>query len=283
MPPVVAAQGYVQKMVTRLAEPVAYALPLDDALIAMDGWLGGKLRLTWLGEIRCQGCAQPTRRSFAQGYCYACFRRLAACDLCVMSPDRCHYHEGTCREPAWGERHCLQPHLVYLANTSGLKVGLTREKQLPTRWIDQGAAQALPILACQSRRLAGLLEKCIGEQVSDRTHWQRMLKGPPEPLDLPATRDRLPGELWPRLLAVARDAGEPAPLRLAPAAVTSILYPVARYPDKVKALNLEKTPVVEGRLQGIKGQYLLLDSGVLNLRKYTGYHLRLQLLEGRES
>ena len=51
----------------------------------------------------------------------------------------------------------------------------------------------------------------------------------------------------------------------------NIEFPVENYPEKVKSLNFDKTPEVEGVLQGIKGQYLILDIGVLNIRKFGGY------------
>jgi hypothetical protein len=50
---------------------------------------------------------------------------------------------------------------------------------------------------------------------------------------------------------------------------------VIKYPTKVVSLNFDKTPVISGVLEGIKGQYLLLDVGVLNIRKFSSYNLTL--------
>ena len=58
--------------------------------------------------------------------------------------------------------------------------------------------------------------------------------------------------------------------------VPKLVYPVEQYPEKVKSHNLDKTPVIRGKLQGIKGQYLILDTGVINIRKYSGYELRIR-------
>ena len=130
-------------------DPVGYGLNfVDQDDFPLNPYIGQRLTLKWHGEIKCQHCGRASKKSFSQGYCYPCSQRLAQCDLCVMSPERCHYDKGTCREPAWGEEFCMQSHIVYLANSSGIKVGITRPSQLPTRWLDQGAVQALPHHAC---------------------------------------------------------------------------------------------------------------------------------------
>ncbi|MEC9340326.1 MAG: DUF2797 domain-containing protein, partial [Pseudomonadota bacterium] len=254
----------------------AYALPLDGAPHPLNRCLGAELQLAFDGEVFCTACGRKTTKSFNQGYCYPCFRSLAACDICIVRPERCHYADGTCREPEWGASHCMQPHVVYLALSSGLKVGITRQGQIPTRWIDQGAVRALPILATASRHLAGLVEVALAEYVSDKTSWQRMLKGDPEPLDLVDECRRLLDRTRTRIDAL-NETFRGGIRYLPDARVTAIDYPVMRYPDRVKALNLDKTPVVRGRLIGIKGQYLILDSGVLNVRKFTGYRVALQV------
>ena len=56
----------------------------------------------------------------------------------------------------------------------------------------------------------------------------------------------------------------------------NIRYPVLQYPDKVKSINLDKTPEFSGQLLGIKGQYWMLDGDrVINMRKYAGYELSI--------
>jgi hypothetical protein len=219
-------------------------------------------------------CGRATKKSFAQGHCYPCFKKLAQCDTCIMKPELCHFFEGTCREPDWAERHCFQPHVVYLANASGLKVGITRASQMPTRWLDQGAVQALPILEVDTRQQSGFVEVLFKEEVSDRTNWRAMLKGSTELIDLAAERDRLLDRLESGLANLRERFGADA-IRVLDESPLSFDYPVLEFPAKVVSHNLDKNPRVDGTLLGIKGQYLILDSGVINLRKFTGYEVRV--------
>ncbi|HEY5141320.1 MAG TPA: DUF2797 domain-containing protein, partial [Methylococcales bacterium] len=175
-------QGPLKKMHTRLDSPVQYDLPLGDQSIVLNPLIGKPIKLTYTGHIFCVHCNRSIKKSFNQGYCYPCFIALAQCDMCIMKPETCHYEAGTCREPDWGLAFCFQPHIVYLANSSGIKVGITRKTQIPTRWLDQGAVQALPVFKVQSRYAAGLIEVAIAKHVSDKTSWQQMLKNHGEPI-----------------------------------------------------------------------------------------------------
>ncbi|MCH4561527.1 DUF2797 domain-containing protein [Halomonas sp. EGI 63088] len=253
-------------------EVARYTLRAGEHRFDLNARLGRPLALEWTGAIACTHCGRATRKSFGQGYCYPCFKKLAQCDTCIMKPELCHYFEGTCREPEWGERHCFQPHVVYLANASGLKVGITRRTQIPTRWLDQGAVQALPVLEVDSRQQSGFVEVLFKEEVSDRTNWRAMLKGETERMDLAAERDRLLARLESGLANLRERFGADAirPLDEAPVAFE---YPVLEFPAKVVSHNFDKHPLVTGILLGLKGQYLILDSGVINLRKFTGYEV----------
>lgn len=268
-------QGAMRKMHVELNAPVQYAFRLDEQRLPVNPLLGQHLQIEFLGAIHCQHCGRKTKKSFSQGYCYPCFTKLAQCDSCIMSPERCHYAAGTCREPAWGEQFCMTDHIVYLANSSGIKVGITRASQIPTRWIDQGASQALPILRVATRQQSGLVEDLLRAEVSDRTNWRAMLKGEAEPLDLPAVRDRLLANFAEGLGQLQQQFGLQALQILHDAQPVDISYPVSDYPNKIVSHDLEKTPIVEGKLLGIKGQYLMLDSGVINLRKYTAYQVAI--------
>ncbi len=261
--------GNLRKMRTEHAEPVQYQLPVGDTLIPMNEVLGAPIRIEFAGQINCVACGRATKKSFQQGHCFPCMRRLPQCDTCIVRPETCHFHEGTCRDEAWGQKNCMQDHYLYLANSSGLKVGITRGPQIPTRWMDQGAVQALPIMRTQSRYDIGQLEVVFKKHANDRTHWQRMLKGEPEPLDLPV--------LAKELLAIAKDSLAEVAVQWTALdeTVRHFTYPVQVYPEKVKSFNLDKTPVVAGQLQGIKGQYLILDGGVINMRKYGGYDVEV--------
>ncbi len=258
-----------------LNQPIDYWLTLDDHELHLNPLIGQQVNLAYTGQIACVHCGKPTRKSFNQGYCYPCFTRLAQCDLCILKPEQCHFHKGTCREPEWAENFCFQPHIVYLANASGIKVGITRINQIPDRWIDQGAIQALPVLKARSRYISGLAEVIIARHVSDKTSWQKMLKNQTEHQDLTAWREKLLNDCATELEAIRQSHGDDALIELSEAEQLELNYPVSVYPDKVKSFNLDKTPTITGTLLGIKGQYLLFDSGVINIRKFSGYQVTL--------
>ena len=260
----------VTSLGSQVNSPVQYQLPLDDELIPLTPYIGKNIKLKYVGDIHCVECGRKTSKSYNQGFCFPCFKSLAKCDMCIMKPETCHYHEGTCREPEWGEEFCMMPHYVYLANSSGIKVGITRGTQIPTRWIDQGASEALPIFKVSSRLLSGKLEMAIKNHVSDRTDWRKMLKGSPEHVDLAAKRDELIKAAAEEIKKIEIEVGK-SEIELLDEEQINIEFPVENYPEKVKSLNFDKTPEIEGILQGIKGQYLILDSGVLNIRKFGGY------------
>ncbi len=268
--------GVIRKMVVEATEPVSYWLPMGEERLDVQPLLGSQISLEFTGRIYCIECGRKTTKSFNQGYCFPCLRSLAACDMCIVKPELCHYDQGTCREPAWGESHCMRPHVVYLANSSGLKVGITRASQVPTRWIDQGAVQALPLYEVDSRLQSGWLEVALKRYISDRTDWRAMLKGDPSQLDLLVERDRLLGEASADLAQCQLKIGS-ASMRLVEGAQEArFKYPVLVYPEKIKAHNFDKKARVEGCLQGVKGQYMILDTGVLNIRKFAGYEVDLQ-------
>ena len=266
-------QGTLRKMHTELVDPVHYQLPVGEMLIDLNSLLGQEISLVYSGRIFCIECARKTNKSFNQGYCFPCLRRLAACDTCIVRPELCHYHEGTCREPQWGETHCMQPHVVYLANSSGLKVGITRKTQVPTRWIDQGAIQALPIVEVDTRLQSGLIETVLKGTVNDRTDWRRMLKGGQTEIDLKSEWDQLRKTSEALLTDCQSKFGSAAVRLKGQEQVTRISYPVLHYPAKIQTYNFDKERVVKGTLEGIKGQYLILDLGVLNIRKFAGYEI----------
>ena len=270
-------QGNLRKMKVELASPVQYQLPLSEQLIPLNPLLGKSLKLTYTGKISCVHCKRAIKKSFNQGYCYPCFTTLAQCDMCIMKPETCHYEQGTCREPKWGEEFCYQPHFVYLANSSGIKVGITRGTQIPIRWIDQGAIQALPILKVKSRLISGLIETAIAQHVSDKTSWQRMLKNQVEPVDLEAKREMLLALCEVEIEQVTQRFGIDSVEVLSDATSVDIDFPVESYPLKVKSFNFDKVAEVSGVLQGIKGQYLLFDTGVINIRKFSGYEVELEI------
>lgn len=262
--------GHLRKMKARPGEVVGYELRLDETSTPLNSMIGERIRLSFNGKIACVNCGKSTKKSWNQGYCYPCTLKLAECDICIVKPELCHYAQGTCRDPKWGEEHCLKPHVVYLANTSGAKVGITRQSQVPTRWLDQGAFQALPMFKVSSRLDSGKIEILIGKHVADKTNWQRMLKGNPEPLDLVALKK----EIWQKVGEELR----PFILEDIKSDVLQFNYPVTVWPEKVKSLGLDKNPEIEDKLVGIKGQYLIFSTGVINLRNHTGYQISWEIV-----
>ena len=275
-------EGWLQRLEIEAGAPARYELVVagDSAeantaedILPLNPFVGSHLRIEFNGRITCSACGAPTRRSYGEGHCYRCFRRLAACDLCVVSPVRCHYAQGTCREPAWGEAFCMRPHLVYLANTSGAKVGITTQGGQLARWLDQGATQGLVIARAATRHLAGVLEDRLARRVSDRTDWRALLSRDANPIDLPGLKGLLRETAGPLPAGVAWVEDEP---------VTVLRYPVQSYPRRLMRLRLEETGTVSGRLLGIKGQYLLFEHGVLNVRRHRSFHVQVRAADAAE-
>jgi len=272
-------EGVLQRLAVEAGDPARYQLVVAKADNAggevhenfpLNPLINRGLRIEFNGRITCAACGADTRRSYGEGHCYGCFRRLAACDLCVVSPVRCHFAQGTCREPQWGEAFCMQPHLVYLANSSGVKVGITTEGGQVGRWLDQGATQGLVIARATTRHLAGVLEDRLAQRVSDRTDWRRLLSRDAEPIDLPAQREMLREAAGALPEGVDWLENEP---------VLGLRFPVQSYPRRLVRLRLEEAATVSGRLLGIKGQYLLFEHGVLNVRRHRSFHVRVRVAD----
>ncbi|MBD1573832.1 DUF2797 domain-containing protein [Vibrio sp. S17_S38] len=251
---------------------VQYGLPVGDDVIDLMPYIGKEITLIHSGNIFCSACGKKTKKSYSQGHCYVCMKKLASCDMCIMKPETCHYDEGTCREPKWGEANCMVDHYVYLSNTSSIKVGITRHTQIPTRWIDQGATQGLPIFKVKTRYISGLIEVELAKHIADKTNWRTLLKEDGKPI---ALEDKF-AELLPHIVTVIesikQEHGDDA-IKILSGEITPIEYPVEQHPVKIVSHNFDKNPVVSGILQGIKGQYLILDTGVINIRKFGSYEV----------
>lgn len=267
--------GTLRKMVTSLRECVQYQIPIGESFFQVSERVGSCLEIRYTGNINCIACRREITKTFNQGYCYPCYRSLAECDLCILRPETCHYHLGTCRDAGWADGHCMQDHVVYLANTSGIKVGITRSEQIPNRWIDQGARQAIAMFRVKSRFHSGLIEAAIGKQLSDRTDWRKMLRGHPPEVDMQKLRTSVYREFKFKLenLGCIHNDFEWEYLQDDPILID---YPVKVFPEKVAALNLDKQSKICGQLTGIKGQYLIMDCGVINIRKFSGYEVEVR-------
>ena len=267
------ASGHLSKMVVQATTPVSYALSLGDAKIPLNPFLGKVITLQFQQKIHCVYCQREIKKPFQDGYCFPCSQKLARCDLCIVKPERCHFHLGTCREPEWGLSHCMIPHIVYLSNASGIKVGITRVSHIPTRWIDQGAIQAIPFFEVSSRRVSGFVEVAIGKIISDKTNWRKMLSQH-QPIDLLAYRKEIGDQIQKDLEPIYQQFGFDAIKKIENSTLHQFAYPVLEYPTKITSLSFDKNSEITGKLMGIKGQYIILDCGVINIRKHSGYFVQ---------
>lgn len=261
--------------VLRLEEPRAAVgePPRDFTEVPLNTLVGRPVRIEHSGGYCCIRCGRDVDRLFGEGMCYPCFRDAPEAAECIVRPELCEAHLGRGRDPRWEEEHHNQPHAVYFARSSALKVGVTRLTQVPTRWVDQGAAWAVVIARLPYRQLAGRLEVALKDLYTDRTAWQRMLKdeSPDTPVDLAAEMVRVREHLASRAdhsdllpFLVPRDELQPMELQ----------YPVPAPPTRVKSVGLAKSGFVESVLTGIRGQYLQFDGGaVLNVRRHSGFRV----------
>lgn len=271
--------GNLRKMKTELRGSqnlASYTLNLNGELVDLNSLVGNKISLEFEGSINCVSCGISIKKTYNSGYCYKCFSRLPECDICIVKPELCHFSNGTCRDSVWGEKNCFMPHYIYIANSSGIKVGITRETQIPIRWIDQGAIQAVPIIKVSNRLQSGLIEKLISSSLNDKTNWRKMLKNEVDIEDLEIARDNVFDQFGYELDDFEQSFGESEMEFLEQETVTEISYPVIKYPTTVKSMSFDKTPLIEGELWGIKGQYLILDTGVINIRKHSGYNIKIK-------
>ena len=265
-------KGKILKMKTHLEDfRACYSLPLGKIHMEMNSLVGKKVIFHFQGDIFDIVTGEKIRKSYNNGYSYKSFTTLARCDLCIVKPELCHYYRGTCREPDWGEKNCFIDHIVYLSLTDNLKVGVTKAGNVPSRWIDQGATKALPLVKVKDRYTAGLIESELSKEYRDKTHWKRMLADVEghRDLDLAFIREQIFDHYCDLFDDMdAKDLDED---------VTTISYPINRIPDSIVPISLEKIQAFESELLGIKGQYLLFKEGVLNIRRHQGYLIEMNL------
>lgn len=263
------ASGNLLKMEALNEAEVQYTLQLGDSHIHLNPIIGKAIRISYQNKINCIHCGKDTKKSFSQGYCYKCFISLPQTDEGVLHPEKCMAHLGISRDMEWSKAHCLIDHFVYLANTGHVKVGVTRHTQIPTRWIDQGATQAIVLARTPYRNLAGRIEVDLKKHISDKTNWRDMLKGNNAyNANLILEKAQLAELLHKDYKPYLTDDNT----------VTTLYYPIKQYPSKIVSIDLEKTNAAEGILVGIKGQYLIFEDGkVLNIRKHNGYMVKIEV------
>jgi hypothetical protein len=261
-------EGVLTKMQTENGSPIQYYLVFENDFLSVNQLLDKKISLSFL-KFQCLNCSLD-KKIYRQGYCYECFFEVPQAADWVIKPELSTAHlDKEERDLAYEKRVQLQPHIVYLANSSNVKVGVTRKTQVPTRWIDQGAHEAIEIVEVPNRYLAGITEVALKDHVGDKTNWRTMLKNEIEDVDLVEWRQKLKQY-------IPKEAME---YFIENNTETHLEFPVLRYPDKLKSLNLSKTPDFEGTLKGIKAQYLIFeDNTVFNVRGNEGYVVRLSIL-----
>lgn len=257
-------KGLIEKMRVSQDETVQYTLVLDGE-INMNAHIGKYIRMEYSGVILCSNCGKRTKNSFGQGFCFPCFQSAPQAAPCIISPELCRAHLGEGRDLEWEEKHHNQPHIVYLTASDVIKVGVTRLNQQFTRWMDQGASQTIILAETPNRYLAGVIEVALKAHFTDKTNWQRMLKNETDDsIDLIEEKGRAEDLLPNDLRDFISDDDT----------IHYFNYPVESYPAKVKSVGFDKTPIIEGTLAGIKGQYLIFDDQrVINMRKHTSYEI----------
>ncbi len=260
-------EGALTKMQTENGSPIQYYLVFENDFLNMNQLINKKIDISFVG-FECLSC-KLNKKIYRQGFCYDCFYAVPQAADWIIRPELSKAHLGQeDRDLEYEKKMQLQPHIVYLANSSNVKVGVTRKSQVPTRWIDQGAHEAIEIVEVPNRYLAGITEVALKDHVSDKTNWRKMLKNEIEDVDLSEWRSKLKAFVPDEVSDYFLDQG----------GETHLEFPVTGYPEKPKSLNLDRTPEYTGVLKGIKGQYLIFeDDTVFNVRANEGYKISLSV------
>ncbi len=259
----------VRKMILSVSQPAVRAwMPLGRHLVDVNALIGKPLRLSWPGMAECQSCGGIFSELHAQGFCKKCFFDSPLAGASIVRPELSTAHLGKAdRDLEFERAYQLQPHTVYLADSGGIKVGVTRTRQQVTRWLDQGATRAKVLAITENRYEAGLIEVALKAHFSDKTDWRKMLAGLSFDAEFSAAVDRalgaIPAEL--QRFAVTDGLEHRAHWSLAPG-------------FSAKSVKLSQPgDVLEGVLAGQRGQYLgFADGRALNVRSHEGLFLSLE-------
>jgi hypothetical protein len=261
MPKVIS--GQLSKMTHKADTPIQYFLNFNDQSYSLTPMVGHRVTIRYTGIITCVECGRKIKKTYNDGYCFPCARDLPENDICSVRPEKCQHDKGNEADREFYEKYCNIDHYVYLSQTSGVKVGITRHYNIPSRWIDQGAVKALIIAKVPRRLLSGQIEIALAKNISDKTNWRKMLLGKVEDIDFSTVREKM-------IRCIPRELSQYA---LHEEEVKSFIYPVQSVPLKITSHNLDKEGEFTEKLTGIKGQYLIFENRVINLRKYSGYHI----------
>ena len=260
-------QGVLTKMQTENSHPIQYYLVFEDDFINMNQLLNKTFSINFV-KYQCLNCGLD-KPIYRQGFCKSCFFEIPQAADWIIRPELSTAHiDKEDRDLEYEKKVQLQPHIVYLANSSNVKVGVTRKSQVPTRWIDQGAHEAIEIVEVPNRYLAGITEIALKEHVSDKTNWRTMLQNKIKDEDLIEWRNKLKEYI----------PDEAKDYFIENNSETHLEFPVSQYPEKPKSLNLEKAVTYKGVLKGIKGQYLIFeDQTVFNVRSNEGLVVNIEV------
>ncbi len=262
-------EGNIRKMAISVKKNLAYySFIIGKNKIELNEVVGRKINFVYLNKINCIKCGVETKKSFAQGFCYSCFISAPETENCVLRPELCRAHEGIARDLKFAKNNCLIDQYVYLANTSGIKVGVTRNTQIPARWLDQGASQAIILARTPNRYLAGLIEVELKNTLPDKTNWKKLLTFDYDhDIDLKKYKTEIASYISDNFKKYIYPVYD----------LFQVKYPVLEYPEKISSLNFDKQNEISGILKGIKGQYLIFNDGkVLNIRKFGGYLISVE-------
>lgn len=245
----------------------------DDQAIPLLDFIGRTIRWRPTGRLVCVGCQSVVSKFYQPGYCFRCTQKLPETDLCLVKPERCHFDQGSCRNATWGTAHCRIPHWVYLANSAGVKVGITRHYRAPQRWMEQGATAACPFIQTTERKWAGIVEVLLKRWFKDTTSWRKLIQNESHFVDLPSTWDHHREAIWAALEAAHPDCPYFSAFPTSPEqALVYYQYPVLEAPHPTPCTDLE---LLEGVFRGYRGYYLFIGDRALNLRKALGHEVTL--------
>lgn len=260
-------RGQLLKMPAQLAEPIQYYLNLSNDLLHINALIGKTIKIKHIG-YQCVNCGSD-EKLFRMGFCKKCFFESPYASESIIRPELSRAHLGEEERDLEVEKEIqLVPHIVYLAYTGDVKVGVTRAHQVPTRWIDQGATFALPIAKTNNRYEAGVIEVALKQYLTDKTNYKKMLEDDFEgEVDLATFRNEIEQHFPEELKQFYTLDGE----------IQKLDFPYQK-PEKVSVFTLEKQPEFEGVLCGIKGQYLAFEGGnMMNVRSHEGYVIELSI------
>ncbi len=263
-------EGPLSKLLLAIQTPVQAYAEAGPHIIHLNAQIGKILRMEAMGLWHCKACGEVFTSLFRMGCCKICFFESPLAGDAILRPELSKAHLGQAdRDLAYEAKYQLQPHVVYLADSGGLKVGVTRHAQRHTRWMDQGASRVRVIAVTENRHQAGLIEVALKVGYSDKTSWRPMLAGMDSGQSLYEESQKalflFPERMRPFFVAEGEEV--------------QLAYPAPAC-AKATSLKLKGMSAWEGRLAGIRGQYLILeDQRVFNVRAHEGAQVRWSFRE----